>query len=432
METIGQRLRRLRKERNLSLRALAAPGVSYAMISRVEAGDRKPSLKTIRALARRLGVSAHYLETGELVPPDEERELALSDAELELRLSRDVAKAEAVFRAELAAEPANPALGARAQAGLALLASQRGEADEAIPLLEAATGSGYLPPEVRPDLYETLGRLYTSHDRAPRAIDLFGRCLEAAREHAPDDLALRVRFATYLAAAHSAVGAVEAARGVLDEASDAAADVPAPQAHTQVYWIEAVTEWKAGRSRSALVLMRRAIGILEAGEDTLQTARAHLVAAQMLTLDGRYRKAAGHLDRADALLTLGADPSDLAVLHAERAKVLAHEGDADGGLELAVEADRLVGDDALLRPVVAHAVAVTRAAKGDLAGAEPYFRDALEGLEARRQWREAARIAREWSNFLRDADRVSEALDVMERATVLTARHVGRARARRL
>src|SRR3712207_5333872 len=63
-ETVGQRLRRLRNERGLSQRELASPGVSYAYISRIEAGTRQPSVKALRMLARRLGVTADYLETG--------------------------------------------------------------------------------------------------------------------------------------------------------------------------------------------------------------------------------------------------------------------------------------------------------------------------------------------------------------------------------
>src|SRR5205085_10746593 len=47
-ETIGQRLRRLRTERRLSQRELSSPGVSYAYISRIEAGTRQPSVKAPR------------------------------------------------------------------------------------------------------------------------------------------------------------------------------------------------------------------------------------------------------------------------------------------------------------------------------------------------------------------------------------------------
>ena len=61
-EPIGVRLRRLRLERGLSQRELASPGVSYAYISRIEAGTRRPSVKALRMLARKLGVSPEYLE----------------------------------------------------------------------------------------------------------------------------------------------------------------------------------------------------------------------------------------------------------------------------------------------------------------------------------------------------------------------------------
>src|SRR5204862_6142911 len=85
-ETIGHRLRRLRLERNLSQRELSSQGVSYAYISRIEAGTRQPSVKALRMLARKLNVSVEYLETGREVGDDAERELRLAEAELSLRL----------------------------------------------------------------------------------------------------------------------------------------------------------------------------------------------------------------------------------------------------------------------------------------------------------------------------------------------------------
>jgi transcriptional regulator with XRE-family HTH domain len=55
-ESIGQRLRRLRLERGLSQRELSSAGVSYAYISRIEAGARRPSVKALRQLSPKLGV----------------------------------------------------------------------------------------------------------------------------------------------------------------------------------------------------------------------------------------------------------------------------------------------------------------------------------------------------------------------------------------
>jgi transcriptional regulator with XRE-family HTH domain len=41
-ESVGERIRRLRLERGMSQRDLAEPGISYAYLSRIEAGARKP------------------------------------------------------------------------------------------------------------------------------------------------------------------------------------------------------------------------------------------------------------------------------------------------------------------------------------------------------------------------------------------------------
>src|SRR6266567_3556854 len=87
VETIGERLRRLRLEGGLSQRELSSPGVSYAYISRIEAGARRPSVKALRKLARKLGVSVEYLETGSDLRDVDEREMRLADAELQLRLN---------------------------------------------------------------------------------------------------------------------------------------------------------------------------------------------------------------------------------------------------------------------------------------------------------------------------------------------------------
>ncbi len=70
-ESVGARLKRLRLERGLSQRQLSAPGVSYAYISRIEAGARVPSVKALRQLAGKLGVAVEHLETGEPTPVEQ-------------------------------------------------------------------------------------------------------------------------------------------------------------------------------------------------------------------------------------------------------------------------------------------------------------------------------------------------------------------------
>jgi transcriptional regulator with XRE-family HTH domain len=80
-ESIGERLRRLRLERGMSQRDLSSPGVSYAYISRIEAGARTPSVKAMRLLARKLGITEEQLETGKPTPLEQGVALAGLDFE---------------------------------------------------------------------------------------------------------------------------------------------------------------------------------------------------------------------------------------------------------------------------------------------------------------------------------------------------------------
>jgi transcriptional regulator with XRE-family HTH domain len=77
MTTVGERIRQRRLALGLSQRELASEGVTYAYISRLEANTRQPSMKALRRLAPKLGVSTHWLETGENDPAEELAQLVL-------------------------------------------------------------------------------------------------------------------------------------------------------------------------------------------------------------------------------------------------------------------------------------------------------------------------------------------------------------------
>ena len=61
---VGQRLYEARKAAGLSQRDLAFPGCSAAYISRIERGERIPSLQVLRELARKVGVSEQKIAYG--------------------------------------------------------------------------------------------------------------------------------------------------------------------------------------------------------------------------------------------------------------------------------------------------------------------------------------------------------------------------------
>jgi transcriptional regulator with XRE-family HTH domain len=81
---VGRRLKDARVTAGLSQRQLSFPGCSAAYISRLEAGDRVPSLQLLRKLALKLNADEQYLATGvahiEQLSPD------LVEQEVERRL----------------------------------------------------------------------------------------------------------------------------------------------------------------------------------------------------------------------------------------------------------------------------------------------------------------------------------------------------------
>ncbi len=97
---MGHRIKRLRLENGLSQRDLSSPGISYAYISRIEADARTPSVKAMRRIAGKLGVTVEHLETGKPTPT----EIAVADAGLVFG---------SLTRAELSAIRAAAAKGAR-------------------------------------------------------------------------------------------------------------------------------------------------------------------------------------------------------------------------------------------------------------------------------------------------------------------------------
>lgn len=71
MATVGDRIQQRRVERGLTQRELADDGATAAYISAVERGIRHPSMKALRKLGPKLGVSVHWLETGHEDPAEE-------------------------------------------------------------------------------------------------------------------------------------------------------------------------------------------------------------------------------------------------------------------------------------------------------------------------------------------------------------------------
>jgi transcriptional regulator with XRE-family HTH domain len=419
-EPIGVRLRRLRQERGLSQRELAGPGVSYAYISRIEAGTRRPSVKALRTLARKLGVSPEYLETGSELRDVDEREFRLLDAELRLRIGIEPETVRDAFESLFgeAREAGDGVSAVRAQIGLGLAAAAANDPESATRHLQDAVDTGGVSPIDRPDAFSALARAYTLVDQDERAIELLETCLREIDEEDPENISAYVRYAGYLSAALTDHGDLGRAESVLRDVLERADDATDAYTRVRLYWSVARLSEAEGRPVRALEYARRAVALLEATEDTRHLARAHLLCAWIMGLEEKAAEAVPHLKKAETLLGSNADPIDLSMLRVEQAKVAAQLGNADEAVARAREALDVLGEHHEVQQGSAWwALAEGLALKRDITGATDAFRRAVDGLDATSQWREAAHACRRWAKVLRDAGRDADALDALERAT---------------
>lgn len=74
-ETLGQRIRRIRNQRGMSLAKVVKDDFSRAFLNQVEMGKARPSVRVLRVIAERLGTEVEYLLEGQ--EAGIERELAL-------------------------------------------------------------------------------------------------------------------------------------------------------------------------------------------------------------------------------------------------------------------------------------------------------------------------------------------------------------------
>jgi transcriptional regulator with XRE-family HTH domain len=422
-ETIGGRLRRLRLERGLSQRELAAPGVSYAYISRIEAGTRQPSVKALRRLAANLGVSPEYLETGSDLAPAAERELELAELELAVRLGEPGdarRRLEELLADALAGGDREAAL--RARTTLALLAEESGDPRAAVDVLEQALTEGSISPADHAAAYSSLGRAYAATGRADAATELLERALAGAREHGSTPWH-EARYAAALGRVLADSGDQARAEAVVREAVPADAEPPDSLTRARAYRSLASSAQRAGDSGTALANARRALALLDAADDATELARAYGLASSLALAGGDADAAARHLDAAERVLAGLHSTPEAAMLPVRRSQLAAARGDGTAAVELARTALAAIGEE---RPEDRGAALLALADGLSMTGSGPEAGDAygraVDLLEESGRWREATQGCRSWARMLRSAGREAEALDVLDRAAGLGLR----------
>ncbi len=333
---VGRRLREARERADLTQRDLAFPGCSPAYISRIESGDRIPSLQLLRELGRRLNVSEDYLATGsDRVAPEDPR---LLDAEVALRLD-ELGDAERLFREALESAWSGDDR-ARALAGLGQLAFRRGDPREATERIEQALKLWRAHPADRPALADTLGRAKAISGDLAGAVELFRRCLAATKERR--DTLEQVRFAVLLANALIDRGDFTEAAELLTDQVAAAETQDDPFTRARLYWSQSRLHAMQNDTRRAARYARRALEIVEMTEHDYYTARAHELLAHIELDRNRPQEALELLRKAWPLLEGSGTPIEKAGFRLEEARALAQLDRREEAGALAMEVSGLL------------------------------------------------------------------------------------------
>lgn len=333
--SVGTRLREARERAGLSQRQLAFEGCSPAYISRLEAGQRVPSLQLLRKIAARLGVDESYLATGVRAPRS--RPQILVDAGVALGVGDVDAAAELFERAlDIAGD-----VRARAEAlaGLAQVAHRRGDGARTLELGEQAlqldrslgTSAGFV---------EALAAAYAAAGRTEEATTLLESALAAARER-EDELDVR-RYAVLLANALVSAGAHARAAEVLDAAGAGTEEAADPAQRARALWEQSRRHAQRGDEDAAAVYSRRAGELLELADDALRRAHALRLRAEIDLSRGDAEAALTLARRARDIAGSGASGADLARFRLGEARALGRLGDREAAAREAEAAAALV------------------------------------------------------------------------------------------
>jgi tetratricopeptide (TPR) repeat protein len=409
-KAVGERLREAREAAGLSQRQLAFPGCSPAYISRIEAGDRIPSLQLLRELGRRLGVTEDYLATGASA---RFQHFTLLEAEVALRLD-DVSRAAELY-AEALDGATTPAERSHATEGLGHLALRNGEIREAIKLFEQALVIASVEEWQRPALAESLGRAYALVGELETCVAIFERAL-AAYERMGDRIQA-IRFACLLGYALADSGDFARAEEVVGKALAEGRESFDPYMRARVYWSKAKLRIEQGDADGASRYAYQALAALELTEDLHYTGLAHQLVAHIELERGHAEEALAHLEEGWPLLERSGTPIEQAQFKVEEARALARLGSREEAEALALEVTGLLADAEPTDAGRVHAVLGEVANDlGDQERARDQYELAVEFLERNTPNRYLVDVYAKLADLLESEGRPDDAYAYMKKA----------------
>ena len=335
---VGRRLRSAREAAGLSQRALSFPGCTAAYISRIEAGERLPSLQLLREFAHRLGVTEEFLAFGHDAISESPRFVAelrvairLGDLETAATLTEDAIAAAKTDRD-------------RADAFVASgeVALHQGDTMAARIALEHACELDTNLEERDPQAAEVLGRVYARAFEYEQAAAVFIRNRDRAAR--VGDLAGEVRFAALLANAFVDAANFSAAEQVLAEILSKCGPLTDQLSLAKVYWSQSRLHALQNDSANAARAAQRALNLLEGTDHQYYYALAHQLLAHIELDRGNSPHAAELLANAAPIIERSGRRFELTSFRIEQARALLKAGRRKEAAAVALEAATLMSE----------------------------------------------------------------------------------------
>jgi transcriptional regulator with XRE-family HTH domain len=419
VSTLGQRLRTLRIERGLSQADLAGDLVSPSYVSLIESGRRSPERDVLDGLARRLGCSSLYLETG--VAPGEvnEQRLRLQFAGI-ARANGELEQARELYTALSHATTGE--IRTEARWGLAQTYEALGQLGAALTELDALTEASRSGEPGAPGLLAVMisrCRVYRQAGDFARSIEVGEAALAEIRDLGLDGTEDAITLASALAGSYQARGDLFSAQRLAAQVIEQADRLGSRQAQGNAYWSACTIAMSRGELTLALDLAAKSLALLSESAGVLSLAAMRINNAWLLLRSEPPRRAEADamLGQAHEVLTEIAFAPLLAACETEMAWSALLRSEPSRAADLARQASARCADPGMVELQNARVVAglaQIMAGLPDAGAAEAA--DAAARLAAMGSHLEAAQAWRDLADALIQLGRSDQAIEALQRA----------------
>lgn len=415
---LGERVRAARREAGLTQSQVAGAELTKGFISQVEAGQVRPSIRSLQLIAGRLGRPLDYFLGDE--PLADSKRFAFHRIAAEAALERgdwSEATTHAAQGGELAVRRADRAVAARLFAAAALGAGRSEEAFDritaALDLLDPARDAD----EICRLLY-LRGAAYVQERRLVAACEAFESAGDLIERAEISDPRLRARIAVALGTCYRRLGRSTKALEAYHQAQAIASRSSDLRLAAQGLMGAAVSHYDAGELDGAIASYERALTLFERVADSgFELSVLQSLAAVHVEL-GQLAEARALAERVRSRAEMIGAIERLPIADTILARVALADGRAADSLALAMDAEHALaaaGD----RRQQADALRVIGAANGALghaAAADRAYRSAIKILVEQDDRVDLAAVATEYSRLLRARGEIEAAFEMLELA----------------